>query len=146
MTERMDVETFRKLTRTEPMKPQGKPVKESEKKKLENAFLAMWRAMKPESWPDPVREYRFHPVRMWRLDFAFVDLKVAIEVQGGTFMGGKGAHSRGPQQHKDYEKLNTAQALGWRVFQFDAKHLGKSMIADSVQFVIDAILSIEAHS
>lgn len=32
-----------------------------------------------------VREYRFHSVRKWRFDFAVLDYKIAIEVEGVFF-------------------------------------------------------------
>ena len=63
--------------------------------------------------PIPEPEFRFHPVRMWRFDMAFVPQKVAIEVQGGLFTNGR--HSRGAALLKEHEKLNTAATLGWRI-------------------------------
>lgn len=63
--------------------------------------------------PAPVREHRFHPVRRWRFDFAWVGPKLAVEVQGGIWSGG--AHGRGVGITRDMEKLNEAQILGWSV-------------------------------
>ena len=63
----------------------------------------------------PCTEYRFHPVRMWRFDFAYVPQRIAIEVDGGTFVGGR--HSRGPGVENDCEKLAEALLLGWRVLR-----------------------------
>ena len=63
----------------------------------------------------PVAEHRFHPTRKWRLDWAWVPQKIALEIQGGVWSGGK--HGRGAGIVKDHEKLNAAQALGWRVIQ-----------------------------
>jgi len=62
-----------------------------------------------------VREYRFHPVRRWRFDFAF-EGKIAAEIEGGTYS--RGRHTRGSGFIKDCEKYNTAAAMGWRVFRF----------------------------
>lgn len=77
---------------------------------------------KAAGWPKPTREYKFHPIRKWRLDYAWelapreaYRPKVAVEVQGGIWTGGK--HGRGSGIAKDYEKLNHAQALGWAVLQ-----------------------------
>ncbi len=61
-------------------------------------------------------EYRFHPTRKWRFDFACPDVMLAAEINGGIFK--KGRHSRGAGQTADYEKINAAIELGWRVFQF----------------------------
>lgn len=63
--------------------------------------------------PPPLCEYRFHPVRKWRFDFAWPDAKVALEVQGGIWFGGR--HTRGAALIKEWEKLNTAASLGWRI-------------------------------
>ena len=36
-----------------------------------------------------VAEYRFHPGRDWRFDFAIPSRRVAVEVEGGAFNGGR---------------------------------------------------------
>ena len=38
-------------------------------------------------------EHKFHDMRKWRLDFAIIDLKIGIEIEGGVWSGG--AHTRG---------------------------------------------------
>lgn len=63
--------------------------------------------------PDPVFEHRFHPVRKWRMDIAWPKEKIFIEVQGGIFIQGR--HNQGAQMLKEWEKLNTAASMGWRV-------------------------------
>jgi len=37
----------------------------------------------------PQVEYRFHPVRRFRFDAAWVDKKVALEYEGGVYLHGK---------------------------------------------------------
>lgn len=59
-------------------------------------------------------EWPFHPTRKWRFDYACPELKIAIEVDGGIFIGGR--HSGGVGQLKDFEKGNAACAMGWYVF------------------------------
>ena len=61
-----------------------------------------------------VAEYVFCDGRNWRFDFAIPSKKIAIECQGGIFNGGR--HTRGAALLKEYEKLNTAAAMGWQVF------------------------------
>ncbi len=63
--------------------------------------------------PMPATELRFHPTRKWRFDFAWPDQKVAFEVDGGVWTGGR--HTRGAGFLKDQEKRNAAVVLGWRV-------------------------------
>lgn len=71
--------------------------------------------IKGSELPVPVREFRFHPSRKWRFDFAFVDQMIALEIDGATWTGGR--HTRGSGYEEDCEKLNEAAALGWRVFR-----------------------------
>ena len=62
--------------------------------------------------PAPTPEFRFHPVRKWRLDLAWPDQRLYVEVDGGTWVGGR--HNRGAGYEKDCEKLNAACVAGWR--------------------------------
>ena len=64
-------------------------------------------------------EYRFHPVRKWRFDFADVKNKIAVEIDGGVWKRGRHNHPLG--FIKDQDKLNSATALGWRVFRYSTQ-------------------------
>lgn len=61
----------------------------------------------------PVPEYQFDQGRKWRFDWAWIGQKVALEVQGGLFSGGR--HVRGAALLKEHEKLNAAAIAGWAV-------------------------------
>jgi very-short-patch-repair endonuclease len=65
--------------------------------------------------PTPEREYRFHPTRKWRFDFAWPAKSLAVEVDGGLFVTGR--HSRGAGAEKDMEKFAEAMIHGWRVLR-----------------------------
>jgi very-short-patch-repair endonuclease len=65
--------------------------------------------------PEPVAELRFHPTRKWRLDYAWPDAKLGLEVEGGVWSGGK--HGRGSGIVKDMEKANALACLGWRLLR-----------------------------
>jgi very-short-patch-repair endonuclease len=65
--------------------------------------------------PKPVAEFRFHPTRRWRFDWAWPDRSIAVEVDGAVFTGGR--HTRGAGYEKDLEKLSEALCLGWRVLR-----------------------------
>ena len=60
-----------------------------------------------------VAGYIFHPTRKWRLDLAWPDIKLGVEIQGGTWARGK--HSRGRGQAEDCQKISEAVALGWSI-------------------------------
>ena len=85
--------------------------------RLERAFGGWWNLLAPDA-PAPEVEYRFHPVRRWRFDFAWPVSKVAVELDGGTWTQGR--HTRGAGYRGDCEKLNAAALLGWRVFRVTA--------------------------
>lgn len=62
-----------------------------------------------------VKELRFHDKRRWRFDYAFPALKVAVEVDGGVWSGGRHINPAG--YINDMEKLNTAASMGWLVLR-----------------------------
>ncbi|MCG6308971.1 endonuclease domain-containing protein [Vibrio alginolyticus] len=64
----------------------------------------------------PEKEYRFHETRRWRFDFAYPEQQLAVEVEGGTWAGGR--HTRGSGYEKDCEKYNAAALRGWSVLRF----------------------------
>lgn len=63
-----------------------------------------------------VAEYCFHPTRRWRFDFAIPDKMIAIEIEGGSWSGGR--HTRGAGYNKDMKKYNEAVKLGWRLLRY----------------------------
>jgi very-short-patch-repair endonuclease len=85
---------------------------------------------------DPEYEYKFHPSRKWKFDIAFINHKIAIEVDGGIWI--MGGHNRGAQIKKDWEKRNTATSMGWKIFYCEPKDLCTQSMAD---FILKAINS-----
>ncbi|MDX9896341.1 MAG: hypothetical protein RBS34_12885 [Desulfofustis sp.] len=77
--------------------------------------------------PQPEKEYRFHPQRKYRFDLAWPGYRLAVEVDGGAYTGGR--HTRGPGFRKDCEKLNEAILLGWRVMRAET-----NMVKDGTLF------------
>lgn len=74
-----------------------------------------------EGLPPFVTEHQFHPDRKWRFDFAWLEQKVALEVEGGMWTAGR--HSRGSGVVKDIEKYNAAVLLGWRVLRVQPQEI-----------------------
>ncbi|OPZ24002.1 MAG: hypothetical protein BWZ01_02999 [Deltaproteobacteria bacterium ADurb.BinA179] len=66
--------------------------------------------------PEPVREYRFHPARRWRLDYAWPDFRLAVEIEGGVWINGR--HTRGRGFLGDLEKYNELAMAGWSLLRF----------------------------
>lgn len=71
--------------------------------------------------PAWVTEHKFHPVRKWRLDYAWPAQKIALEVHGGVHSGGR--HTRGDGFTGDREKMNEAAAMGWIVIEATAAQI-----------------------
>lgn len=63
-----------------------------------------------------LREFRFHSLRKWRFDFAYPQKLLAVEVDGGTWAGGR--HNRGKGYEADCVKYNEAALIGWRILRF----------------------------
>lgn len=83
--------------------------------------------------PEP--EYKFHPKRKWRFDFAFLPQMVALECEGGVWTGGR--HTRGTGFMKDMEKYNEAASLGWRILRCTPKDLCTSDTIELLRKALD---------
>ena len=99
---------------------------------LNTEFLYYWQLLSNDT-PMPIQEYHFvreivgnesgirkrikeRGLQDWRFDFAWPNEKVAVELEGGTWI--KGAHTRGNHYRSDCEKYNFAQISGWKVLRF----------------------------
>lgn len=75
---------------------------------------------------------RQHPIlnpktnRSFKLDFAWVPERIAVEIQGGAHV--QGSHNRAAGQAHDYARHNHLTKLGWRVLYFNTPML-KDMAA-----------------
>lgn len=91
--------------------------------------------------PLPTREHSFHGTRGWRFDFAFVDERVAVEVEGGLWVKGGGRHNRGRGYLQDLEKYNAASVAGWTLIRVTPKQL----CTDSTIALIHAAFTQQQH-
>ena len=71
-----------------------------------------------EGLPEPEREFRFHPTRRFRFDFAWPLRRrpLAVEIEGGVRMMGR--HQRPGGFADDLVKYRAAMQLGWDVLRF----------------------------
>lgn len=86
---------------------------------LEEQFAILWESFYPELPLE--REHRFAPERRYRADFAHLESKVIVEIQGGIWVRQRTSHSSGTGIHRDCEKLCLAQSMGWAYFALTDK-------------------------
>lgn len=86
----------------------------SQSRKLADKFERIWKDLGGEPWTP---EYKFHPTRKFLLDYAWPDIKVGLEINGGSWSKISG-HNSGKGLNRDAEKGNLAQAEGWTYIVF----------------------------
>jgi hypothetical protein len=96
-------------------KPREKKPTAGKKTHLEDQFSFLLTHL---GAPAFVRQYHFHPLRKWSFDFAWPELRVAVEIQGGTFIRGRHVTAQG--YWGDRIKVNAALRLDWKVFELVA--------------------------
>lgn len=99
--------------------------------KITDAFTLLCRK---ELQQECVKEFRFHPKRKWRFDYAFPAVKLALEVEGGVWT--RGRHTRPQGFLNDIEKYNTATLLGWRVLRTTPDELYTNGTLNMLNFAI----------
>lgn len=80
--------------------------------------------------PVPAREYRFHPTRGWRADFAWLEQRLIVECEGGA--PGRSRHTSATGYQRDLEKYNAAVLLGWRVLRYNLEMIESGVAARGI--------------
>lgn len=94
---------------------------------LEELFAMHVRALR---LPEPMREYRFHSKRRWRLDFAWPTQMLGVEIEGGVWSGGR--HTTGVGFTLDCEKYAEAMCAGWRILRVTGSQVENGQAIDWV--------------
>lgn len=89
------------------------------------------------AFPVPDAEHKFLDNRRFRFDYAFVEQKIAVEVEGGVWIQGR--HTRGSGYVKDMEKYNLATVEGWRVLRFTPQQLKEEQTYNMLGKLLDRI-------
>ena len=98
--------------------------------RLETKFALYWRSL---GGPELEREFRFHPERKWRADFAHIESRTLIEIEGGIYIQGR--HNRAAGFIADAEKYLEAFLAGWAVVRLTSAQIS----APTVERLIAAI-------
>lgn len=100
-------------------------------------------ACKSVNLSTPSAEVMFYPERKWRFDFAWQAERVALEIDGGVWSGGR--HGRGSGIVKEHEKFNSAASLRWRVFRTTPQALSEPKLwAQIKEAVSPHIFTVES--
>lgn len=90
------------------------------------------------------REYIFHPKRKWRFDFAILDKKLAIEVEGITCWGKNkngtmklGRHQSAKGIEGDLEKYDEAMRLGWNVYRCSQSMVNSGRAIETIGILLN---------
>ncbi len=86
----------------------------------------------PNHIPAPIREYKFHPTRRWRIDFCWPVEKLAVEIEGGCWIAGR--HTRGTGFQKDMEKYNSLTLAGYSLLRFTPKQVRDGLAAELIAY------------
>lgn len=98
--------------------------------RLEKRFELLWQQL---SGPELEKEFRFHPVRKWRADFAHLGSRTLIEIEGGIYVNGR--HNRAGGFAADLKKYLEAALAGWRVVRLGPNELTANYVGRLVSLV-----------
>ena len=93
--------------------------------------------LKKNKLPTPIPEFKFIENRKFRADYAWPEYKILLEVEGGIWKKGGGAHSRPSNIMRDIEKYNLATLNGWRVYRTTPQKLTS---AETIQAIKNLII------
>lgn len=79
-------------------------------------------------------EFKFCEHRRWKADFLILGTKILVEVEGGTWSGGR--HTRGQGYADDCEKYNWAAANGWIVLRFTTQQVNSG---NAIKTILEAL-------
>lgn len=118
----MKLDEYKRIT-GQSVKTSSEYVKESVQKistesKPEAAFDLQLKALK---LPEPQKEYKAIANRRFRIDRAWPDRMIAVEIEGGTYS--RGRHVRPLGFEMDCEKYNLLTLDGWKVFRFTTNQI-----------------------
>lgn len=95
------------------------------------AFELLWAEL---GGPDLEKEFRFHPTRRWRADYAHPESRLLIEIEGGTWT--RGRHVRPAGYAKDAEKYNAAALDGWCVVRLTTDMVNVQHLLPIIAFTL----------
>jgi len=84
-----------------------------------------------------LREYQFAKPRRWRFDFCWPHLKLAVEIEGGTWNPRiKSRHTSVQGFQDDVVKYNHSAIQGWCVLRYTSKDVTRGNAAQEIAQVV----------
>lgn len=94
--------------------------------------------------PEPVREFRFHPVRRWRFDLCWPDAMLAVECEGAIWRQGR--HTRGAGFVGDCEKYAEGNLLGWHIYRIPEPWITRTGGEKAIRLITRALRLVEEET
>lgn len=109
----------------------------AKREQFERMFAQQFAALRLAA---PLPQFKFAKAlgREWTADFAWPDLMLLVEIDGGIWRCGGGAHSRPAAILRDMAKHNDATLLGWRVLRFSSDEVKSGHAVRFVERVMDS--------
>ena len=106
-----------KILNPEALESSGLSISKTSKEKS-HINKILWVFLYEKLIDDYETEYKFHPKRKFRFDWAIPSIKVAIEYEG--IVSDKSRHTSLQGYTNDCNKYNLAISMGWRVLRYTA--------------------------
>jgi len=106
---------------------------QAKNKQRDMIFLSL---LKQENLPIPESEFKFCPNRRFSFDFAYIEQRIALEIEGGIYTHKMG-HSSITGILRDIEKYNLAAICGWRVIRILSNELHKKQTFELIKKALD---------
>lgn len=89
--------------------------------------------------PPPARQLKFCPPRRFTADFAWPQFLLVVEVQGGIWRTGGGAHSHPSNILRDVEKAQVALLAGWRIFPVTTDEVKNGQALELIELALQKL-------
>lgn len=142
----MTVEEFKRLrngklktVKSSAQKTIDREKRKANKDRAQKIEAEFFNQLSKQKIPLPEKEYMFHHTRRWRMDYAWVKLKVFVEQEGGIYSNGR--HVRPQGFLEDKEKYNAAAEKGWLLLRYTPSEIFSFNTIQQIKSTLNGRLS-----